>query len=698
MVLMNLSGSLLWCQEKRPTFERFARSRFASQDASDRIAIHMRSLFVLALIVTSCTGNEPSRLNCVQSLRKESGADLSLQGSGGCDTSLRLSLRVATGSRTEPSWTPASGSVIKVSGEWTRVEGGVARSVEIENTSGQDVEVVGLEWSSGEDGLALQADRMLHNGYQSWSYTGVEAIPTTLTDVSGTAAHGGDNEDLTSEKQGVSWWFTSVAGKDGRGITAGADGGTVFKTYLAVNAAPSMRMRIVQGVTGDSLVLKPGERRQLDGLYVALGDSSESLENYAAYIATKNLHETPLLPPLGGWGSWNVYYEHPTAELLALDLGWAEVKLAPLGLTDFLLDDGYETHWGSWEASTTYGSTLPAQNAEQIRRGFRPAIWLAPFYVDVTDPRVASRPELFVHNFDGTLRTYNNFGPEYAVLDVSHADARAFVIKTMTDYRDMGYRTLKIDFLFGGAVEGVRQKPMTGLESYRLWMKTMREAVPEVHLVGCGAPLLPSVGWVDSMRTGPDIAFSVSPQPRYLFVAGQARNNISRFYTDRWWALDPDVVLLRGTAINDAEAWTAIVSAALTGGSYLMGDGRQSSELRQSMALAPEVLAMTRDSVSARPLDWMAEIDPVLLLTPVLDVSGKTKAAHIWQKSSADGKHHWLAVFAWGDETYRTTLDLPENAVELVPPKAEGESVTRKRAGGEHHWAVNLHEVRLFSW
>jgi hypothetical protein len=383
---------------------------------------------------------------------------------------------------------------------------------------------------------------------------------------------------------------------------------------------------------------------------------------------------------------------------LLQDLAWAEEHLAPVGMTDFLLDDGYETHWGSWAASVTYGTTLGEQNQEQVRRGFRPAIWLAPFYVNVTDPMVRDYPERFVHNFDGTLRTYNNFGPNYAALDVSHPDARAFVTATLQNYRDLGYRTLKIDFLFGGALEGVRQSPMTGLESYRLWMETMRNAVPEVHLVGCGAPLLPSVGFMDSMRTGADIAFSVSPNPRYPFFAGQARNNSARFFTDRWWAMDPDVVLVRGGSINDAEAWTAVLAAALTGGNYLIGDGRQAGELRQAMALDPEVLALTRDGVSARPLDWMREIDPVLQLTPVVDVAGKAKLPHQWKKTSPDGKRHWLALFAWSNETYKTTVALPDSAVEIIPPAAAGETATRKKAGGSHSVAVDGHGARLFAW
>ena len=40
----------------------------------------------------------------------------------------------------------------------------------------------------------------------------------------------------------------------------------------------------------------------------------------------------------------------------------------------------------------------------------------------------------------------------------------------------------------------------------------IREAIgPDAYLLGCGAPILPSVGLVDAMRVGPDIAHHYEP-------------------------------------------------------------------------------------------------------------------------------------------------------------------------------------------
>ena len=165
-----------------------------------------------------------------------------------------------------------------------------------------------------------------------------------------------------------------------------------------------------------------------------------------------------------------------------------------------------------------------------------------------------------------------------------------------------------------------------------------------------------------------------------------------RTHTDAWWALDPDVVLLRGTAISDAEAWTVVVFSAMAGGNYLLGDPRQAGDLRRSMALSPDVVAMTRDGVAARPVDLTGAIDPQLAPSPLFLGNHDTAIPHVWKKTSADGKHGWLAVFGWELDGYATDVDLPASAQELVPPGP------RQAFGGHHAVAVPQHAARLFAW
>ena len=642
----------------------------------------------------SATTATPAPAPCQVTLRSEPALDLVLDGSGSCDGTLRMSLRVATGAASAPTWTAAADGHVRIEGAWEARPTGAVRTVIAHNDGSTPVDLVGLEWTATE--LPMTADRMLHDGYQSWSYTGIEAIPTTLAERAGTVANGGGDGDVLGESSGVSWWLGAVMDDKGDGLVAGSDGATVLKTYVA---ADGQRLRIVEGMTGDVLHLAPGQSRALDGLFVARGDVRASLDAYAAHVATKHPVPAPeKRKPLGGWGSWNLYYDKISAAVLRPEIAWATEHLAPLGLSTFLTDDGYEPSWGSWSAKPVFGAALASYAGEQTSRGLVPAIWLAPVYVDTTNAAFTAHPDWFVGKPDGSgARTYAQLdGTVKAALDVTQPDARAFAVSQLKQLWDAGYRVFKLDFLFGAALEGRRKEPITSMESYARWMSAIREAVPAAHLVGCGAPILPSVGWFDSMRTGSDIAFSAAPEPYYAFLAAQARHTAQRAFTDAWWALDPDVVLLRGQRITDDDAWAAVVMAALAGGNYLLGDGRQAGDLRAAMALAPDILALARDGRAARPEDLAAELDPLLIASPVLGGRGETAVPHVWRKTSADGSRRWTAVFGWLSDPYVTDLELDDGSVEIMQPAAVGPLATSPIGGGRQHLEVPSHAVRLF--
>ncbi len=670
-------------------------------ESTCRAAAAPALLLALAALAGACTDDEvvapaAPALECSTELVETPGLDLVLEGAGSCAASVRMKLRVATGTLESPAWSDAGEGPVEVVGRWERVEGGVARPVTLRNGGDAPVVVLGLEWSTVGD-LGLAVERVLHNGYQSWSYTGVELPVGTLEEAAGTAAPGGGDGDVLGERRGISWWWAFLSDAAGTGLVAGADGGTVLKTFLAADGGEAPRLRVVQGMTGDALTLAPGEERALDGLFVALGDVGRGLDAYAERVAALHPPVQPRKPALGGWGSWNLYYDAIDAAALRAEAEWAAANLAPLGLGDFLLDDGYEPHWGAWYAAPEFGADLAVLTAEQEAAGLTPAVWIAPVYVDETDPVVALHPEWFVHDASGAMRSFYNFGPTYVALEVTVPEARAFAADALVSLRAAGFRTLKLDFLFGAALEGDRTPALTGLEAYALWMKTFRDAVPDAHLVGCGAPVLPSVGWVDSFRTGPDIAFAVQPEPTYAFLSAEARHTALRAHTDRWWAIDPDVVLLRGDLVTDAEAWTHVVSAAMAGGNLLLGDGRQASPLRRAMALAPEILDLARlGGTAARAQGLAASTDSKVLLSPLIMGGTTTWVPHVWEKQ-AEGRG-WTAVYAWDEEAYTAALSLPGGAEEILPPAADGAAVTRAPVGAKLDVAVPPHGVRLFTW
>lgn len=648
-----------------------------------------------ATLLFACQSAPPTAVvpACTFRIASAPNAETALAGEADCKTTIPLRLRVATGDPSSPTWADAVGGALRIEGEWTEDGALLRRAVIVRNTSAAPVSLVAIEWTA--DIAGLHADRMLHVGFQSWSYTGVETVPASLPEDRGTAKAGGGDGNVLGESAGVSWWYGVVGRDDGLGLLMGSTGAGVLRTYVAADAS---RVRLVVGAPGEKLDVAPGEARTLDDVVAALGEGGALLEAYARAASVKHPPTSPRKPPLAGWGSWNLYYDTPTAPLLRDEIAWAKATLAPLGMRDFLLDDGYEPFWGDWFAKPEFGEDLGAFAAEVQSAGLVPAIWLAPFYADVRSATFQSHPDWFVQGSAGNpLTIAETFGQTFGVLDPTNDAVRAHLTTLFADLFVKGYRTFKLDFLYAGAIIGRRATNATGLEALALGLRAIREAVPAAHLVGCGAPQLPSLGWFDSMRIGPDIAFKTSPEPKYGFISSESRSIAFRGHTDAWWALDPDVVLLRGAGIDDAVAWTHVVASAMSGGNYLLGDGRQASPSRLAMALGAEVLALAREATAGRPVDAFAQMDAGPIPSPIVDPKGTGRVPHLLRKRSADGKRTWLAVFAWDDEAYAPRLELPKGAVEIFPDGST-HGAPASGADGKAPVAVSMNGARLFRW
>lgn len=89
----------------------------------------------------------------------------------------------------------------------------------------------------------------------------------------------------------------------------------------------------------------------------------------------------------------------------------------------------------------------------------------------------------------------------------------------------------------------------TGASAYREGLRIIREASGDAYIVGCGAPILPSVGLVDAMRVSPDTAPEWEPPSgdlahpggRAAIISGEGR----AFQHGRFWVNDADCLIVR---------------------------------------------------------------------------------------------------------------------------------------------------------
>ncbi|MFN3329195.1 MAG: glycoside hydrolase family 36 protein, partial [Fervidobacterium pennivorans] len=224
------------------------------------------------------------------------------------------------------------------------------------------------------------------------------------------------------------------------------------------------------------------------------------------------------------------------------------------GFEVFQIDDAWEKDIGDWVSNEKFPPTNELSN--KIKEyGYTPGIWLAPFSVSETSELFMQHPDWVVKNNNGQpVVAYENWNKKIYALDTTHPEVQQWLSTLFKTLKDVGFDYFKIDFLFAGAIQGKRYDDVTPIEAYRKGLKLIRETVGDSFILGCGAPLLPSVGFVDGMRisadtapfwdvNGPDIGY-----PNAFFAL---RNVITRsFFNNILWWNDPDCLLLRKEETN----------------------------------------------------------------------------------------------------------------------------------------------------
>lgn len=256
-----------------------------------------------------------------------------------------------------------------------------------------------------------------------------------------------------------------------------------------------------------------------------------------------------------GWCSWYHYFGKlgwPDV-LENLDAAAADRRSFPFEV--FQVDDGYETEIGDWLSAKPGYPGLDGLAAAIKKRRFRAGIWAAPFSAAESSRLFAEHPDWMIAGDDGRPKPcYKGWGRTIYGLDTTHPEAARWLDETVRSLRAAGFSYLKFDFLFAGAMPGTRRKKVTPIQAYREGMRIIRRAAGADFVLGCGAPLLPSVGLVDGMRIGEDTAphWKTKPSgfqgPNAYFAL---RNALIRQFMHRaFWLNDPDCLLVRGREIE----------------------------------------------------------------------------------------------------------------------------------------------------
>lgn len=308
----------------------------------------------------------------------------------------------------------------------------------------------------------------------------------------------------------------------------------------------------------------------------------------------------PIRPLDPGWCSWYGYGHDVSDEIVAENIAVIERERLDVRLVQ--IDDGYQADIGDWLEPSGRIESM-AGLASRIRDGGRRAgIWTAPFIVGADSRLATDHPDWLVRD---AVAAEHHWGQRVHVLDVTHPDVAAHLGELYRTLAAWGFTFHKLDFLYAGAMIGGRYGDADPIAAFREGLRIIREAVGDgATILGCGAPLLPSIGLVDAMRVSPDTDRKLEPpdgdisQPslRSALAAGRAR----AWMHGRLWVNDPDC-LIAAPDSEDRETWAAHVNAY--GGLALSGDRLPELDAR-GLALTRTLLR----SSSGRALRWLPDV------------------------------------------------------------------------------------------
>lgn len=298
----------------------------------------------------------------------------------------------------------------------------------------------------------------------------------------------------------------------------------------------------------EGLELAAGATLELEEFFFVSGRNREALFSAFAGRIQANHPRLPYPEVPTGWCSWYAYGPDVTEQDIFANL--AEIKTRIPQLKFIQIDDGYQKNMGDWlQQHPNFPSPIRDLCLRIKSEGFEPAIWVAPFIADKDSDLLREHPEWFVKDEIGEPLPSNKYSfggwrsaPWY-MLDGTHPGAQDYlrhVFHTMRE--EWQCRYFKLDANLWGAMPfGHRHDPQaTRVDAYRAGMRTVIEGAGEgSFILGCNAPMWPSIGTVHGMRVTGDTS-RLWKTFRTLAEEGFNRN----WQHGSLWINDPDCVVL----------------------------------------------------------------------------------------------------------------------------------------------------------
>ena len=266
---------------------------------------------------------------------------------------------------------------------------------------------------------------------------------------------------------------------------------------------------------------------------------------FAAAAGVTSLRAAPRV-----WCSWYRFFEDVTTGDVVEALDNLDRLELPVDVVQ--VDDGWSRGLGEWLAPSRGVPSLADLVGRVHDRGRRAGAWLAPFLVGRDTSLAREHPDWLAGDAGF------NWGQPLVGLDLAHPEVREHLATNVRGLVDLGVDYLKLDVLYAGAVPGRRHADASPTAAYRSGLALLREAAgPDTYVVGCGAPVLPSVGLVDAMRVSPD-TFHEGGEDGSHGLRGRPSLVARAWQQGRFWSNDSDCLVAR-PSYAQRETWAQTV-------------------------------------------------------------------------------------------------------------------------------------------
>ncbi len=493
--------------------------------------------------------------------------------------------------------------------------------------------------------------KFLRNGFLTWSGAEVRGWNETMTQTLHPLVHNATHNSTVPVPRGrgrfIGEWFGAVRDQVSGGLIVAGFTTTAdqlaqidfksrngnFHFLRAVCHAENIPLAPGGELSSEELVIlalppKPAEQNVAAAL-----DFDAPLKTYARLAAAQT--QAPVskqfpTPPVG-WCSWYYYFEKMDQKVILENIDAAKSLSDKLPISVFQVDDGYQPAPGDWmKVNSRFPKGVEWMSRRILEAGYTPGLWVAPFFATHRSELYKKNKDWFVRREGGGPKAVSiwpqpaSLGIKYGI-DNTHPDAARWMKEIFTTIvRDWGYKYLKLDFLYAGAIDGERHDPhATRAQAFRRGLEIIREAAgPDTYIVGCGIPIALGLGIVNGMRMSGDTApywedflqSKILGHPSAPSVTGPAIMNFTRYFLNNLWGFsDADCLMCRfeNTKLTHDEVLTHAAIVALSGGPLFLSDNLAeltSSSIRLAQQLIPPLVD------SAVPADLFDTSPPATLV------------------------------------------------------------------------------------